>query len=296
MSATRFATQDCQRLALAKVRLARGRTRYLRAADGNVARAAAVGCALCALRWRRRRRSRRGVARHRRWRRQGAAGETFVAGSQGRRQVVAGRRTQARAAGNPPAASVSIPRRCAKYRPNSRSDQRASIGSSRTRDPRVDVGKGGEARAIVGLAGDEDGPARVDTSSYPRTGNAPNASARVVLRVAKMGIGLLVVIIGVAALIAAIVAWSRGQFRSPRLLAYQPVCGCALVVGGRQSMARDGDVRSRRRSRTLGRSLLWAGGTALSLLLFTLLIGLFAGVAAWAAASQVRPGRRPRSR
>ena len=85
-----FRGAGCRQLAMAEIRLARSGTRHLFALDRNVAGAAAVGGALCALRRRRRRGSRRGMARHGRWRRQGPAGAPFVAGSSARRQVVAG--------------------------------------------------------------------------------------------------------------------------------------------------------------------------------------------------------------
>ena len=51
-----------------------------------------------------------------------------------------------------------------------------------------------------------------------------------------------VVVIAVAALIAAIVAWSRGTFRSPRVLADAALCRRRAGHRRAQSMARGGDV------------------------------------------------------
>ncbi len=148
-------------------------------------------------------------------------------------------------------------------------------------DRRVDVGKGGEARAIVGIAGNEIAmagryvfvPEDWQRAERERAGR---------LRIAKMGIGILVVIIAVAALIAAIVAWSRGRFDRRAFGLAGLGVGCALVVGGvNQWPATAMSLSTAEPYRW--QVLLWAGGTALSLLTFTLLVGLIAGVAAWAA-------------
>jgi hypothetical protein len=155
-------------------------------------------------------------------------------------------------------------------------------------DPRVDVGKGGEARVIVGLAGDE-------VSSAGRYIFVPEDWQRAEraragrLRIAKMGIGLLVIIIGVAALIAAIVAWSRGRFDRRAFWLTNLCVGVALVLGGiNQWPAAAMSLATA--EPYAWQVLLWVGGTAVSLVLFTLLIGLIAGVAAWAARVQASSG------
>ena len=148
-------------------------------------------------------------------------------------------------------------------------------------DPRVDVGKGGEARAIVGISGDE-------ITSVGRYVFVPEDWQRTEreragrLRIAKMGIGLLVLVIAVAALIAAIVAWSRGRFDRRAFWRTNLCVGVALAFGALNQWPATAMSLSTAEPFTW-QVLLWAGGSALSLVLFTLLIGLIAGVAAWAA-------------
>jgi hypothetical protein len=154
-------------------------------------------------------------------------------------------------------------------------------------DPRVDVGKGGEARVLVGIAGDE-------VSSAGRYIFVPEDWQRAErerasrLRVAKVGIGILVLIVGVAALIAAIVAWSRGHFDRRAFWLTNLCVGVALAFGGLNQWPAAAMSLATTEPYTW-QILLWLGGTAVSLLLFTLLIGLIAGVAAWAARAQAYP-------
>ena len=146
-------------------------------------------------------------------------------------------------------------------------------------DPRVPAGKGGEARAIVGIAGDQ-------VSSAGRYVFVPEDWQRAErerggrLRVAKMGIGVLIVVIAVAALISAIVAWSRGRFdrRAFWLAALRRRTGHRWLNQWPAATISSSTAEPYRLQ-----MMLWAAGTALSLLTFTLLIGLIAGVAAWAA-------------
>ncbi len=148
-------------------------------------------------------------------------------------------------------------------------------------DPRVDVGKTGEARVIIGIAGDE-------VASAGRYVFVPEDWQRAEreragrLRIAKMAIGLLVVVIAVAALIAAIIAWSRGSFDRRAFWLTTACVGGALAIGGVNQWPTASMSLSTAEPFTW-QVLLWAGGTALSLVMFTLLLGLIAGVAAWAA-------------
>ena len=148
-------------------------------------------------------------------------------------------------------------------------------------DPRVPAGKGGEARAIVGIAGDE----VFSAGRYvfvPEDWQRAERERGGRLRVAKMGIGVLLVVIAVAALISAIVAWSRGRFdRRAFWLALLCVGGALAISGLNQWPAATISLSTAEPYRL--QMMLWAAGTALSLLTFTLLIGLIAGVAAWAA-------------
>ena len=148
-------------------------------------------------------------------------------------------------------------------------------------DPRVDVGKGGEARVIVAIAGDEVASA----GRYifvPEDWQRAERERAGRLRIAKMGIGILVVVIAVAALIAAIVAWSRGRFDRRAFWLTMLCVGSALAIGGiNQWPAAAMSLLTA--EPYAWQLLLWSGGTTLSLLIVTLLLSLIAGVAAWAA-------------
>jgi len=148
-------------------------------------------------------------------------------------------------------------------------------------DPRVDVGNGGEARAIVGISGDE----ATSAGRYvfvPEDWQRTERERAGRLRIAKMGIGLLVLVVAVAALVAAIVAWSRGRFDRHAFWLTSVCVGVALALGGVNQWPAAAMSLATTEPYTW-QVLLWAGGTALSLVLFTLVIGLIAGVAAWAA-------------
>ncbi len=155
-------------------------------------------------------------------------------------------------------------------------------------DPRVDVGKTGEARVIIGIAGDE-------VASAGRYVFVPEDWQRAEreragrLRIAKMAIGLLVVVIAVAALIAAIIAWSRGSFDRRAFWLTTACVGGALAIGGVNQWP-TASMSLSTAEPFAWQVLLWAAGTALSLVMFTLLLGLIAGVAAWAARAHAPSG------
>jgi hypothetical protein len=90
-------------------------------------------------------------------------------------------------------------------------------------DPRLDVGKGGEARVQVAIAGDEvatAGRSLFVPEAWQRA-EAERAGQRQLLRILSVG---LIVTVSVAALVFAVVAWSR--HRSDR----RTLVGMALVV------------------------------------------------------------------
>jgi hypothetical protein len=148
-------------------------------------------------------------------------------------------------------------------------------------DPRVDVGKGGEARAIVALAGDE----VVSWGRYifvPEDWQRAERERASRLRLAKMVAMLAVVVLAVAALIAAIVAWNRGRFdRRAFWIAIALCAGASAIAVANLWPATQMGFATAEPYRW--QALLWGAGSALSLLLLTLLIGLISGVAAWVA-------------
>jgi hypothetical protein len=148
-------------------------------------------------------------------------------------------------------------------------------------DPRVDVGKGGEARAIVALAGDE----VASSGRYvfvPEEWQRAERERASRLQLAKMGVGLIMVILAVAALVAAIVAWSRGRFDRRGFWLATALCATAsaIVAANLWPAAQSSFVTA---EPYRWQALLWAGSRALSLLLLTLLVSLIAGVGAWTA-------------
>jgi len=157
-------------------------------------------------------------------------------------------------------------------------------------DPRVDAGAagGGEARAIVGIAGDE-------VSSYGRYIFVPEdwqrteraRSAR--LRLVKMAVALAMIIAAVAALVASIVAWNRGRFdRRAFTLAFALVT--AALAAGAFNAWPGAKMNFATAEPFRWQAMLWGAGTALSMLLLTLVVAMLAGVAAWAARSYAPSG------
>ena len=78
-------------------------------------------------------------------------------------------------------------------------------------DPRVDVGKGGEARAVVSVAGDE----VVGSGRYifvPETWQRAERERASRLSIARIAVTLLFALVGLGAIIWASVAWTRDHF------------------------------------------------------------------------------------
>jgi hypothetical protein len=148
-------------------------------------------------------------------------------------------------------------------------------------DPRVYAGKTGEARVLVIVSGNEVSSA----GRYifvPEDWQRSERERASRLRVAKMGVGLAAALLAIAALIAAIMAWSRGRFdRRAFWLATCAVGAASLITG--VNLWPGFAMRLSTTEPLLWQVALWAGGMGLSLLMQTLLVGLLAGVAAWMA-------------
>jgi len=148
-------------------------------------------------------------------------------------------------------------------------------------DPRVDVGKGGEARVRVAIAGDE----IVGAGRYvfiPEDWQRAERERASKLSIVRQAVVLALIIVAIAALIASIIAWSRGRFdRRAFWLAVGLVGTTSVIAGGNQW-----PVAAMQLNTTepyLWQVSLWAAGIAFSMILLTMLSGLLAGVAAWAA-------------
>ena len=155
-------------------------------------------------------------------------------------------------------------------------------------DPRVDAGKTGEARVLVNVSGNEVTSAGryIFVPEEWQRGERERASR---MRIAKMGVGLAAALLAIAAVIAAIMAWSRGRFdRRAFWLASILVAAASLITG--VNLWPSFAMRLSTTEPFLWQLLLWAGGLGLSLLVQTLLVGLLAGVAAWVARSQAPDG------
>ncbi|MEP6996500.1 MAG: type II CAAX endopeptidase family protein [Betaproteobacteria bacterium] len=154
-------------------------------------------------------------------------------------------------------------------------------------DPSVDVGKGGEARVIVAIAGDE----IAGSGRYvfvPETWQRAERLRAGRLRLVQNAIRLALIAAGFAAIIATIIAWSRGHFdRRAFWLALGAVGASTLVTGINSWPAVAMQLKT---AEPLAPQIaLAAAGIAFSLVPLTLLASLLAGVAVWEAREHSAP-------
>jgi hypothetical protein len=148
-------------------------------------------------------------------------------------------------------------------------------------DPRVDVGKGGEARVRIAIAGDE----IIASGRYvfiPEDWQRAERERTARLNIVRMSVALALVIVAIAALIAAIIAWSRGRFDRRAFWLAAGIVATTSLIGG----ANQWPVIAMTLNTTepyAWQVLLWAAGAGFSVILLTLLTALLAGVASWAA-------------
>ncbi|TMH53742.1 MAG: CPBP family intramembrane metalloprotease [Betaproteobacteria bacterium] len=155
-------------------------------------------------------------------------------------------------------------------------------------DPRVTVGKGGEARVMIDLAGDE-------VVGYGRYVFIPDTWYRAErdragrLSVLRIVVALGFAILAIAALISATVAWTRAHFdRRAFWSAGTLLLGAAIVNAVNQwpQLA----MRLQTAEPVVTQVALAAGGQLFGAVLTALLGGMFAGVGAFAAREHVTPG------
>ena len=151
-------------------------------------------------------------------------------------------------------------------------------------DPRVDVGKGAEARATVGIGGDE-------VASYGRFVEVPELWQRTErerdgrLSFVRMSISALVALAGLAALVMAMVNWTRRHCDRRALIGVAAITFVLMAVtyaNSWPSLAMALDTTEPIASQ-IGLS---AAGMLLGAAVLALLFGLLAGVGAWATQRQ----------
>jgi len=155
-------------------------------------------------------------------------------------------------------------------------------------DPRIDVGKDGEARAVVDVAGDE-------IVGAGRFVHVPEAWQRIEREregrqgIIGMALGVSIALAGLAALIVAIIQWTRGHCDRRALAAVAAIgfaISAAALANGWPQMAMGLHTAEPIASQVA----LAALGALLGGVVVALLFGLMAGVGAWAAVAQ-----RPRA-
>src|SRR5262249_7305757 len=135
-------------------------------------------------------------------------------------------------------------------------------------DPRVDVGKGGEARVRIAIAGDE----IIASGRYifiPEDWQRAERERAARLNIVRMSVALALVIVAIAALIAAIIAWSRGRFDRRAFWLAVGIVAATSVIGG----ANQWPVIAMTLNTTepyAWQVLLWAAGAGFSVILVTL--------------------------
>jgi len=151
-------------------------------------------------------------------------------------------------------------------------------------DPRVDVGKGGEARVQVAIAGDEvatAGRSLFVPEAWQRA-EAERAGQRQLLRILSVG---LIATVSVAALVFAVVAWSRHRSDRRALVGMALVVALMTLAGSANNWPQHAfDLKT---AEPVANQLLVVvlTGTA-GAALFGLLTGLLAGVGAYYARRQ----------
>jgi hypothetical protein len=155
-------------------------------------------------------------------------------------------------------------------------------------DPRVDAGLGGEARVGVEIAGDE----VVSSGRYvfvPEVWQRAEIDRAGRLAVAKNIVTMAIVIVVIAALIASIVAWSRGRFDRRAFW----MAGTLMLSAAAVNTINQWPLLGMRLSTTepvATQVSLYLAGIILTTVISALLGGLLAGVASFAARAHVEPG------
>jgi hypothetical protein len=155
-------------------------------------------------------------------------------------------------------------------------------------DPRIDVGKGGEARVLVNLAGDEiTGSGRY--VFIPDTWYRAERERSGRLNLIRIAVALAFAVAALAAVIGATLAWTRDHFdRRAFWLAAPLLFGAAIANAANQWPAIA--MRLQTTEPVLTQVALAGGGRLFGAVMGALLGGMFAGVGAFAARVHVTAG------
>jgi len=154
-------------------------------------------------------------------------------------------------------------------------------------DPRVDVGKGGEARAVVLIAGDEvAGSGR--TIFVPEDWQRAERERSSRLSIVKIGVVLLFSLVGLGAIIWASVAWTRDHFDRRVFWIVTIASFSATLIGAVDQWPSTAFGLSTTEP-VLRQVALASAGALLRAVLAALLAGMLCGVAAYAARMHVAP-------
>lgn len=154
-------------------------------------------------------------------------------------------------------------------------------------DPRVAAGKGGEARVSLGIAGDE----AVSAGRYvfvPEEWQRAERDRSGRLGIAKNIVAMAVIVVTIAALIAAIVSWSRGRFDRRAFWLTSSMLLAAGIVNTVNQWPLLG-MRLSTAEPVTTQVALYIGGTLLAAVFAAMLGGLLAGVASFAARAHAEP-------
>ena len=155
-------------------------------------------------------------------------------------------------------------------------------------DPRVEAGKGGEARALVSIAGDELAgsgryvfvPEAWQRSERERTGR---------LNIVKISVGLLFALLGLGLIVWASIAWTRDHFdRRAFWMVASVSLGAALINAVDQWPSVAFGLRTT--EPLLQQVALSSAGMLFGAVIRALLAGMLCGVAAYAARMHMTPG------
>jgi len=148
-------------------------------------------------------------------------------------------------------------------------------------DPRIDVGKGGEARMTVTVAGDEIvGAGRFVHVPEPWLRAERERSGR--FTIVKIAGGLLFALAGLAALVAGVRSWMRSQCDT-RVLVVVLAIAFGASAGGIAVMWPSYAMQWKTTEPIVWQALLAVAGSLLAASFAALAIALAAGVGAWAA-------------
>jgi hypothetical protein len=160
-------------------------------------------------------------------------------------------------------------------------------------DPRVDVGKGGEARAVVDLAGDED----VGWGRYifvPEAWYRAERDRASRLGIVRIAVALAFALLAIAALIGATLAWTRDHFdRRAFFWSAGLLLGASIVGAINQWPALAMNLKTT--EPVLSQVALAAGGQLFGAVLTALAGSMFVGVAALTARIHINLGLNARA-